>query len=248
MKKYVFFIDIDETLMTKGKIPEENILSIGKARSAGHAVFINTGRSVGFVPKWLTKTLETDGISAASGAYIRIGDKVIISEYIKDELVLKSLRFLINGKRSGQLEGRTDVIGYDFGKAPTPSSPEEFMSAFPGYITEKIIIWGRLSPAEMRYFSTFYTVVQNETYAECSVKGFSKGSSVERIMQYYPGFTSVAIGDSPNDIDMFYTADISVAMGNASDSIKHICTYETDTVENAGVAKAIDRLTEGESI
>lgn len=61
-------------------------------------------------------------------------------------------------------------------------------------------------------------------------------------MEYYKDYTSVALGDSTNDISMFAAADISIAMANSPDSIKHICTYETDYVENSGVAKAILKL------
>jgi len=43
---------------------------------------------------------------------------------------------------------------------------------------------------------------------------------------------------------MLETADISVAMGNASDSIKGICTVVTDTCDNDGMGKAILKLIE----
>ncbi len=49
----------------------------------------------------------------------------------------------------------------------------------------------------------------------------------------------MAMGDSNNDISMLKLAGISVAMGNASESVRNIAKYITDTCENNGAAKAI---------
>ncbi len=50
---------------------------------------------------------------------------------------------------------------------------------------------------------------------------------------------TMAIGDNFNDVSMLEKAGISVAMGNASDTIKAMCDRVTDTNEHSGVAKAI---------
>lgn len=51
----------------------------------------------------------------------------------------------------------------------------------------------------------------------------------------------MAIGDSLNDIEMLKFAHISVAMGNADPEIKKISKFITDTNNNDGVAKAIEK-------
>ena len=50
------------------------------------------------------------------------------------------------------------------------------------------------------------------------------------------------IGDQPNDVLMFKPSGYSVAMGNASDEVKHEATETTDDSEHEGFAKAIERL------
>ncbi|XJZ27210.1 Cof-type HAD-IIB family hydrolase [Bacillota bacterium Lsc_1132] len=50
---------------------------------------------------------------------------------------------------------------------------------------------------------------------------------------------TMAIGDNFNDVSMFKKAGRSVAMGNASQMIKDLCDFVTDTNEESGVAKAI---------
>jgi hypothetical protein len=48
-----------------------------------------------------------------------------------------------------------------------------------------------------------------------------------------------AFGDSENDRTMFSHAGHSIAMGNAPDDIKALCSYVTDRPENHGIANAM---------
>ncbi len=52
----------------------------------------------------------------------------------------------------------------------------------------------------------------------------------------------VAIGDSENDLSMLDIAGLSIGMENASDSVKDKVDYITDTNNNDGVAKAIEKF------
>jgi hypothetical protein len=50
------------------------------------------------------------------------------------------------------------------------------------------------------------------------------------------------IGDMPNDVLMFVKSGFSIAMGNASDEVKAKASAVTDTNENEGFAKAMERF------
>jgi hypothetical protein len=52
----------------------------------------------------------------------------------------------------------------------------------------------------------------------------------------------VTIGDMPNDVLMFKKSGVSIAMGNASDDVKRQATYVTDSNEQDGYAKAMERF------
>ncbi|GGA86868.1 Cof-type HAD-IIB family hydrolase [Puia dinghuensis] len=52
----------------------------------------------------------------------------------------------------------------------------------------------------------------------------------------------VAMGDNYNDIEMIQFAGKGVAMGNAPDDIKAIADYVTDTNNNDGVRKALEKF------
>ena len=57
------------------------------------------------------------------------------------------------------------------------------------------------------------------------------GTSLER---------TAAVGDSENDLEMLEAAALPIAMGNATDAVKALCTHITDTNAQDGVAKAIE--------
>ena len=50
----------------------------------------------------------------------------------------------------------------------------------------------------------------------------------------------MAAGDANNDLPLFAVAAYKVAMGNATQRLKDAADYVTDTVENDGLAKAIE--------
>ena len=52
----------------------------------------------------------------------------------------------------------------------------------------------------------------------------------------------MAIGDGNNDIEMLKFAGVGVAMGNGTKMAKDAANYITDTNENNGVAKAIEKF------
>jgi Cof subfamily protein (haloacid dehalogenase superfamily) len=52
----------------------------------------------------------------------------------------------------------------------------------------------------------------------------------------------VTIGDQPNDVLMFERSGFSIAMGNASDEVKSQASAVTDSYEDEGFAKAVERF------
>ncbi len=52
----------------------------------------------------------------------------------------------------------------------------------------------------------------------------------------------MACGDGQNDVTMIQMAGFGVAMGNAIDAVKNVADYVTDTNEQEGVAKAIQKF------
>ncbi|WP_223589101.1 Cof-type HAD-IIB family hydrolase [Neobacillus bataviensis] len=81
---------------------------------------------------------------------------------------------------------------------------------------------------------------------EITNKSASKGNALEKMALLMNGSLekSMAIGDSNNDLSMFRKVGYSVAMENAKDDIKAVCTTTTLKNYDNGVAHAIYRFTE----
>jgi Cof subfamily protein (haloacid dehalogenase superfamily) len=79
---------------------------------------------------------------------------------------------------------------------------------------------------------------------EMGHKDASKGNAL-KIIANQLGISlnqAMAIGDNYNDISMLERVKYSVAMGNAKDEIKKLCSYVTDSNEQNGVAHAIQKF------
>ena len=55
----------------------------------------------------------------------------------------------------------------------------------------------------------------------------------------------VAIGDDMNDISMLKMAGLGVAMGNALDGVKAVADIVTESNEESGVGKILEKIVEG---
>ena len=75
----------------------------------------------------------------------------------------------------------------------------------------------------------------------------SKGNGILHTCKYYGVDISecVCFGDSPNDISMLKVAGVSVGVKNATDEVKAVVDYVTDSCDEDGVAKVIDKIIRG---
>jgi hydroxymethylpyrimidine pyrophosphatase-like HAD family hydrolase len=80
-------------------------------------------------------------------------------------------------------------------------------------------------------------------YVDATHEDANKGAVADLISAYVsaPRDEVATIGDSSNDVLMFKRSGLSIAMGNASDDVKAEAQVTTDSNENEGFAKAIER-------
>ncbi|MEI8128410.1 MAG: HAD-IIB family hydrolase, partial [bacterium] len=55
----------------------------------------------------------------------------------------------------------------------------------------------------------------------------------------------MTIGDQNNDLELLSAGGIKVAMGNATEELKEVADYVTDTVCNNGFVKAVEKFIRG---
>ena len=248
---YAFFLDIDGTLIDYKFVPAENRIAIDEARDAGHLVFLNTGRSYRFIPNRVWDHFEFDGIVCGSGSYASLGDKLLLHRTITPSEAAEDAKALMAMNQPFIFEGEHKVLVW--GTPPQHDywlpieSAEELTGIHADVNLQKINLPGQASPEAVNYLTKRYHLLQFPTYAEIAIIGCDKGKGMDVVMANLPeGFVSVAIGDSLNDREMLTAARISVAMGNSTDEVKALCTHETASVRDAGVAVAIRAILCGE--
>lgn len=92
-------------------------------------------------------------------------------------------------------------------------------------------------------FGTRATVGQSQTYyLDVTDTHANKGAGVASLAEMLGvDMAEVAVfGDMDNDVPMFVRAGLSVAMGQAPDTVKQAATFVSSTNEEDGVAHAID--------
>ena len=86
-------------------------------------------------------------------------------------------------------------------------------------------------------------------YLDITNREANKGAVVEYLSSHLnvPADEIATIGDQPNDVLMFKRSGFSIAMGNASDEVKSQADATTDSYDNEGFAKAMERHILGSS-
>jgi Cof subfamily protein (haloacid dehalogenase superfamily) len=84
-------------------------------------------------------------------------------------------------------------------------------------------------------------------YLDVTHKDANKGAVVDYLSAHLavPREEIATIGDQPNDVLMFRRSGLSIAMGNASDQVKAQADVTTDSYNDEGFAKAMERFVLG---
>lgn len=81
-------------------------------------------------------------------------------------------------------------------------------------------------------------------YLDVTNKDANKGAVLEFLARHLgvPAAEIATIGDQPTDVPMFQRSGFSIAMGNASDQVKGQARVVTDSYNDEGFAKAMERF------
>ncbi|MCF0231963.1 MAG: Cof-type HAD-IIB family hydrolase [Enterococcus sp.] len=258
-------IDIDGTLLdSKNNIPEANKKALQNACMNGAHIVLASGRPItGVIPYINALELPKPAKYAISlnGGMINnleTGEKIIsaLLSY-QDFLDLEKLKEF-PGLYSHAVceEGfyTTDrKIGhwslYDAYETRTPVFPrkaEELIdmpiikNTFTGDpdVLDKVWEW-----LPKKIFERFNVCRSAPIFIDVMPAGVNKGVALEKLteMLNIDRGGVMSLGDADNDEGMLLAAGISVAMGNASDSLKKIAKHVTKSNDEAGLAWAIDK-------
>ena len=91
MGKKLVFLDIDGTMLMTLSSPSPLVAqAIRQARARGHQVFLCTGRNLPIIGEEIL-AIGFDGVVASAGAYVRVGEEVLLDCLLPEALVQECL-------------------------------------------------------------------------------------------------------------------------------------------------------------
>ncbi len=260
MSKLLFF-DIDGTLLDdRQRLPDSLKPALEAARRNGHLLIINTGRTLCNLEERL-EDYPLDGWIMGCGTRVVLRGETLRSMEYPPERSL-ALRHAVNEL------GLLTVYECDTALYFDPLTPDcEPIRFFRDFADRKGI--SREISAEDPEFRIvkLFCFADGETIREFGRRAAVLGMPYEAIprqrdawelvpagyskglgMDYLRGRLGIAredcyaFGDSTNDLPMFEHAGHSIAMGNAEERVKAVCSYVTDRPERDGIAKALQHF------
>jgi Cof subfamily protein (haloacid dehalogenase superfamily) len=259
----IVFVDVDGTILSKDyEVHPAVAPAIECARRNGHLVYLCTGRPPMLLPPHVT-VIEVDGGILTGGGLVNVGSQALFeSRFTADET-----QEIIDYCGEHEISWLFTTAKYAFGN---PGLAELFDLLFPDYRERQIFSLAdpelfrheemlkveilsnnkEVIETALNHFRAKFHVVTGTVplpfgaQGELTPHGVTKGSAILTLLKHLniSPDNAIAIGDSYNDVEMFDVCGTTVAMGNAIEAIKVAADIVVGTVEEGGVAQALDRL------
>ena len=253
--------DIDGTILpSTGEFTEGVKSCIKDLQDRGIKVVIVTGR----MHKGAKKIAERLGLKTPivsyNGGYIKdFDDKVLYERYLPENYVREIISWaevndvhlnlysedtLYSQKDDDEIKKYAQYQQLDYTVKDFLSIPFDNIHkllAIDYNDAERVTDW--VNTMSLR-FPDLYIIKSTPYFCEFSTKDATKACAVECLRQYWDFDKSevLTIGDQDNDIELLKAGGTSVAMGNGTAGVKACADYITDTVDNDGFVKAIDKF------
>ena len=259
-------LDMDGTLLNEEKrVTERTKKAIQAARDKGVTVVIATGRPIDGVTRYLEELdmfTDKDYVLSYNGGLVLntksrevickiglLGEDVHYLYNLSKELGVNIHAFsekngLVTPKNSKYTEVEAEINNIKINEIDfnTIESDESFIKIM--MIDEPEILQNAVDYLPKEVYEK-YTVVRSTPYfLEFLNKEVNKGTGVELLAKHL-GIKReeiITMGDAGNDLHMIEYAGMGIAMGNAFEEVKAAANYITDTNEEDGVAKAIEKF------
>ncbi len=268
----LIFLDIDGTLVTAGsnEPPASALKAIKEAQEMGHKVFLCTGRNYGMLKPLLK--FGFDGMVAAGGGYVTVGDEVIFDCPMPDEDKDKALEVLHRNGVFCTIEAKDSTYGdanlgeflknakggnseiERWRKALSESLNIKPMNEYKGEPIYKVVIMceraEQLQEARDLLEKDYEFMIQevsehgNVQNGDLVNRRFDKGKGICRIAEklHVDISDTIGFGDSMNDLQMIETVGTSVCMANGAKALQKISDLVVPAVEEDGLYEGFKKL------
>lgn len=253
--KRIFFFDIDGTLLDHNNglhhISNKTKYALD-ILSRENIIIIASGRSKCMLDKEIL-SLPINGFLLANGAYCEIDNKVLFSHAIEKTILNRIKSFCLKRDLVYYFECRdkiyTSSLKHDlhlafndaWGISFNNNVYSEVEPSGTTLINTGMIVCHNFSETNgvFDYLKDIVDLRRHNNYPSFDFTPFNlnKGSGVKQIMQFYniKRENAFAFGDGYNDLEMLNAVSNSVAMGNATPSLKQLAKTVTDSVSQEGI-------------
>lgn len=265
----IVFVDIDDTLNpSNGHVTEYTKEVMKKLKEKGIKVVVNTGRSAKYA---IEKSIEaglSEYIISSNGAevYNYHERKEIFSKPIDNEDIKKIYEYCITHNMTiilNSLEKRfINIKDYKYNSEPAIYFEDLDEVLKENKINQLVILCSNFDrmlvlpnmfkekfPALKVVHSSIGLIEEKrekgkEYYHDLVLENTAKSTGIVELLDYLgiDNERAIAIGNGYDDICMCDVVGTSVAVENANQILKQSATYITDTAENDGVAKILEKL------
>ena len=256
-------LDLDGTVLGHDLSIDERVsAAIHQARAQGVHVTIATGRMFGAALPFAQR-LEVDvplicyqgavlrhpltgefyahhsmpPVDAAEAISAVLAANIFVIAYIDERLCIAERRPELDRYLGFHPEGAEVVLVPDLPALVAASTTTKIL-----FVAEPDIVTRTLADLAPRFAGRLELIRSHQLFGEFTALGVSKGHMLEQLARKLgiPQRAVVAIGDQENDMSMISWAGLGLAMGNAIPQVKAIADAILPSVQEAGVAFAIE--------
>lgn len=260
-------LDMDGTLFTSDKkITDRTKETLAKARAQGVKIVLASGRPLAGLQaplKELDLIHEHEYVLSFNGALIvdtkteKIVSKCILRGTDYKDIFKLALDFgvhcqafspkrgLITNENSHYTEVEAGMNNIDINIIDPLNDISDEEDIIKVMFIDPPEVLDAIIPKLPDWIKERYNVFKSAPFfLEFTHKDVDKGAGLLHLANYLniEQSETMACGDQGNDYSMIKTAGLGVAMENGIDEVKKIANYITDTNDNDGVAKAIEKF------
>ena len=236
-EKKILFFDIDGTIYREGYgVPQSTADALSRCAGRGHVLMLCTGRGFSSIPDEVQRLPFTGGVFGC-GTYVQADGRVLIDAAVQGFYCQEIIDILYRN-RCPFFVNNSDYIYYDPGYFPAGFEEiiKRMKHAYHGRLQPLQELPGRISkltaypedraliPRIGQELSPWFDMIEHQEYAyiELVLRGYTKGTGVERILQEleFGKEDAYGFGDSGNDIPLLEAVGHGVMMGEAPEHLK----------------------------
>ena len=253
--------DVDGTLLTRDKVLTERARhAVQRLRRAGIRFAITSGRP----PRGMAMLIEPLALDTPiagfnGGQFVHPDLSILEERRLPKDIAAAAIDLIVAHKLDVWVYGGNDWLVRD-PKAPhvdreawTVKFPPKVVGNFDSVLDKVVKVVGvsddyglveRCEADAQAEFGAHATAARSQPYyLDVTHHDANKGFATDYLARKL-GIAKdeiATIGDQPNDVLMFKRSGFSIAMGNAPDEVKRQASAVTDSCDEEGFAKAVER-------